>query len=184
MSLCLKQSLAAVALCLHLLFHCVLDLGGRNNVLKLYTVNLDTPFVGCLVEDFGHLGIDGVAGGESAVKLKLTYDITKSGSRKVCKCRDGIYCAVSVKLGVVDGVVDDRVDLHGYVVLGNNGLRRRVKHLLLDGHGVYNSLKERYLEVDARGPGRLVLTEKLDYILVCLGHDFDAGCQNDSNECK
>ena len=61
-----QDGFAAFALRLHLLFHRVLDLARRQDVLELDPVDLDAPFVGRLIQDGGDLGVDDIAGGEGA----------------------------------------------------------------------------------------------------------------------
>jgi len=134
MSLCLKQSLSAVALSLHLLFHGVLDLCGRNDILKLNAAYLDAPLIRGLVKDSCHLAVYGITGGESSVKLKLTYKVTKSCRREIFKGGDGVDRSVCVKLCVIDTEIHHGIYLHRYVILCDNGLGRRVKHLLLESY--------------------------------------------------
>ena len=90
--------------------------------------------------------------------------------------------AVCVKLGIGYLEVDNGVDLHGDVILGDNGLRREVRNLLLEGDGLCNSFKEGDLDMDAGAPGGLIFAKALDY------HDLalldDANISYNDDECK
>ena len=90
--------------------------------------------------------------------------------------------AVGVQLRVGYLEVDDRVDLHGDIILGDNGLRREVGYLLLEGDGLCNSLKKRDLEVDAGAPGGLELTQALDYHDLTLLNDANVPHDDEKND--
>ena len=79
--------------------------------------------------------------------------------------------AVGVQLRIGYLEIDDRVDLHGDIILGDNGLRGEVCYLLLEGDGLCNSLKEGDLEVDAGAPCCLVLADSLNYHDLALLND-------------
>ena len=64
----------------------------------------------------------------------------------------GIFHAVGVQLGVSDLEVDHGVDLHGDVILGDDGLGGEVHHLLLQGHVLDDALNEGDLEVETHTP--------------------------------
>lgn len=76
-----------VTLGLHLLLHSLQDALRRDDVLKLDAVDLDTPFVGSIVEDTTELGVDNITRGEGLVELHLTDDITQ---RRLCELLDGV----------------------------------------------------------------------------------------------
>ena len=124
--------------------------------------------IGRLVKYLGHLAVDGVAAGQRSVKLELADDVSERRRRKVFKSADRIDRTVGVQLGVKDLEVNNGVYLHGYVILCDNGLRRRIEHLLLERYLLGDALKERDKHVKSRAPCRLVLTEKFDNILMCL----------------
>ena len=87
--------------------------------------------------------------------------------------------AVGVELGVGDLKIDDRVDLHGDVILCDNGLGREVCYLFLEGDGLCDSFKERDLDMDTGSPGRLIFAQAFDYHDLALlddadiSHDYD-----------
>ena len=64
----------------------------------------------------------------------------------------GALDTVGVELRVGDLEIDDGVNLHGDVILGDDGLRRIVKHLLLEADLLGHALNERDLDVDADLP--------------------------------
>ena len=86
----------------------------------------------------------------------------------------GLLNTVGVELGVGDLEVDDGVDLHGYVILGDNGLGREVRDLLLERDDLGDFLDKGDLEVQADVPRCLIRTEELDDVGLCLLHDTDA----------
>jgi hypothetical protein len=132
----LQNRLPAVALGLHLLLHGRLDVLRRQDVFELHAVDLDAPGVGGLVEDGAHLGVDDVAGGQRLVELEVADDVAQRGGGQRLHGDHRVLDAVGVELRVGDLVVDDGVDLHGDVVLGDDGLRGIVEHLLLEAHAL------------------------------------------------
>ena len=64
--------------------------------------------------------------------------------------------------GVSDLEVDDGVDLHGDVILGNDGLGREIHHLLLQGYVLGYPLNEGNLEVEAHAPHGLECAQPLN----------------------
>ena len=182
LALGLQDGLAALALGLHLLFHGVLDLAGRQDVLQLHAVDLDAPRVGGLVQNGAHLGVDGVAAGEALVQLQLADDVTQGGSGQILDGAHGILHAVGVQLGIGDLEVDDRVDLHGDVVLGDDRLGVEVRHLLLEADLLHHPLDERQLEVQAHAPYAVEGAETLHHIGLGLLDDIDAADDDHQNE--
>ena len=112
-----------MTLCLHLLFHGILNLTRRDDVFKLDAVNLNAPWVGCFVKNNTYFCIYGITRCKRCVKLHLTYDITKRGCREIFNSRNRMFNTVCVKLGVGYLKEHNRIYLHSYVILGDNGLR-------------------------------------------------------------
>ncbi|CAN4006671.1 DUF6472 domain-containing protein, partial [Dysosmobacter welbionis] len=48
--------------------------------------------------------------------------------------------------------VDHRIDLHGDIVLGDDGLGREIRHLLLQGHLLGHPLHKGHLQVQSHAP--------------------------------
>ena len=65
------------------------------------------------------------------VQLQLTDDVAQGGGGEVLNGAHGILHAIGVELGVGDLKIDDGVDLHGNIVLGDDGLGVEIRHLLL-----------------------------------------------------
>ena len=89
---------------------------------------------------------------------------------------------VGVQLGVGDLKVDDRVDLHGDVILGDDGLGGEVHHLLLEGDGLGHPLDKGDLEVDAHAPDGVESAQTFDDVGLGLLHHPDVGGQNEDDE--
>ena len=90
--------------------------------------------------------------------------------------------AVGIELGIGDLEVDDGVDLHGDVILGNNRLGRIVKNLLLEADLLCHALNERDLEVNADGPDIAERAEPLDDIRPRLLDDIDVADDDDQRQ--
>ena len=175
-----EDGFAAFAFGLHLLLHGVADGFGRQDVLQLNAVDLDAPGVRRLVEDGAHLRVDDVAAGEAFVKLELADDVSQSRRGEVLDGYHGLLDAVGEELRVSHLEVDDGVYLHGDVVLRDDGLRREVSHLLLEGDGLGDLVDEGDLDVQTGVPGSAVGTEALDDAGLRLLDDADVG--DDENE--
>ena len=86
--------------------------------------------------------------------------------------------AIGVELGVGDLKVDDRVDLHGHIILGNDRLRGKVHHLLLQGDHLGHLFQEGELEVDAHAPDGMERAQALHHIGLGLLDHLDVGGQD------
>lgn len=155
--------------------------GGGLNVLDLYPVDLDAPGVGGLVQQGAHLGVDGVAAGEGLLQIHVADDVAHGGDAQVLNGGHGPLHPVGVELRVGDLEVENRVDLHGDVVLGDDGLGREVHHLLLEGNHLCHPLQERNLEVDAHAPDGVEGAQPLDDVGLGLLHHLQV-CGQHQNE--
>ena len=91
--------------------------------------------------------------------------------------------AVGVKFGVNDLEIDDRVDLHGNVVLGDNGLRREIHHLFLQADPLGHPVDEGQFDVQTHAPGGLIRTQALHHEGAGLLHHLDiCDQQNQDND--
>ena len=119
------------------------------------------------------------------VELHIADDVPQRRCGKVFNRRNRALHAVGIQLRVGDLEIDDRVDLHRDVVLGDHGLRREIDDLLLERNLLRDAVDERHLEMHAGAPGRVVSAEALHDVGVCLRHNFDAGDQqSDHHDCK
>ena len=176
----LKDRLTAVALGLHLLLHGVLDVLRRQDVLQLYAVDLDAPRVSGLVQNGTHFGVDHITGGQGLIQFQIADDVTQGGSRQGLHGRHGLLHAVGVQLGVGDLEIHDGVDLHGDVILGDNGLRRIVQNLLLQADPAGNAVNEGNLEVHTHAPHAVERAQTLNDVSPGLLDNRNVG--NDDNE--
>ena len=81
--------------------------------------------------------------------------------------------AIGIKLRVGYLKIDNSIYLHCNVILGDNGLRRKVRNLFLEGHDLCNPLDERYLDMQTHVPRSLIGAEKLNDISLCLLYNAD-----------
>ena len=77
--------------------------------------------------------------------------------------------------------IDHRVYLHRDVVLGDDGLGREVRDLLLERDDLGDALDEGQLEVQTDVPGGLVGAQPLNYVGLGLLHHTDAAHENDDD---
>ncbi len=66
------------------------------------------------------------------VQLQLADDVPERGGGEVLNRGKGPLHAVGVQLRVGDLKIDDRVDLHGHVVFGDDRLRRKIDDLFFE----------------------------------------------------
>ena len=167
-----QDQLAAFALGLHLLFHRILNFTGRDDVFQLHAVDLDAPRIGSLIQNGAHTRVDRIARGKRTVKIQLTNHITKRGSGKIFNGENGVG---HVQLAVGDLIIHDRVDLHTYIILGNDRLRREVHDLLHQIDAFADAVNERDLQVKTVLPGFMVRAKSLNDVGVRLRHDVNVG---------
>ena len=136
----LQNCLPAIALRFHLLFHGVLDVGGRQNVLQLYAGNFNAPRIGGFVQNGAHFGVNDVAGSEGLIQFQIANDVTQSGSGEGFHSDHGLLHAVGVQLGICNLEIHNGINLHGNVILGDNGLGRIVQNLLFQTYALGDSL--------------------------------------------
>src|SRR5690606_32448442 len=98
--------------------------------LDLDTHNADAPLVSGLVEDLPEVQVDGVAAGEGLVELHLADQVSQVGLGQLGDGEDEVADVVDQPLRVGGLVVDDGVDGHHDVVLGDDLLRGDVDDLL------------------------------------------------------
>ena len=127
-----------------------------------------------LVQNGAHPGVDGVARGKGLIQLHVANDVAQRGSGQVFDGVHGTLHAVSIQLGVRNLEIDDGVDLHGDVILGDHGLGREIRHLLLQRHLFSNPLNERHFEMQTHVPNRAECAKALHHIRLGLLNDDDA----------
>ena len=97
-----------------------------------------------------------------AILDEATDDVTQRGGGQVLNGTHGVLNTVGKELGVGDLVVHNGVDLHGDVILGDNGLGRIVQHLLLQGNAAGDAVNEGDFEMQAHTPNGLERAQTLD----------------------
>ena len=75
--------LAALTLCLHLLFHCVLNFSWRKNILKLNSLHLDAPPICGFIKNCCDPCVDNVTGSERSLKIKVTNNVSECCCRQI-----------------------------------------------------------------------------------------------------
>ena len=163
-----------VALCLHLLLHSREHALRRHDVLQLYTVHLDTPLVGGIVEHGTQLRVDGVARGQRLVEFHLTNDVTQCRLRQLLDSIRQVVDFVYRLERVDDLEIQQRIDLHLDVILGNHVLTVEVIHLfaqvdaagigiasVLDRHNLLGMVDEGDDKVNTWVQGSIILTQSL-----------------------
>ena len=116
------------------------------------------------------------------VQFHLTDDVAQGGGGQALDGGNGLVDTVGVQLCVHDLEEHHRVDLHGHIVAGDDGLRGKVGHLLLQAHLFGNALNERDLDVQAGRPGVGVAAQTLHNVHHGLGHDDDVGDDDEQDD--
>ncbi len=177
-----QHLLALLALGLHLLLHRLLNGLRRRDVLHLDAIDLDAPSVSGLVEDRAHLTVDGIAAGKRRVEIHVADDVAQGSRRQVLKCGNRVFHTVGVQFRVHHLEVDDGVDGHRDVILGDDGLRREIGHLLFKRDAPVDAVDERHHHVQAVVPGCQVATQALDHARLGLRNDFHAHERDDHHD--
>ena len=130
LSFCFQNGFSSLTLSLHLFLHGILDGCRRNDVLKLYTVHLDSPWICSFIKGSSHPGVDDFTGCQCLIQFHITDDITKCCSRKILDSHDRILNAICIKLRICDLEKYNGIDLHGYVIFRDHRLRWKIHNLL------------------------------------------------------
>ena len=73
--------------------------------------------------------VDHIARSEGLIEFHVADDIAQGGCRQIFHGHQRIFDTVGIKLWIGDLKIDDRVDLHGDIIFGNDGLRRKIRDL-------------------------------------------------------
>ena len=130
LSFCFQNGFSSLTLSLHLFLHGILDGCRRNDVLNLYTVHLDYPWICSFIKGSSHPGVDDFTGCQCLIQFHITDDITKCCSRKILDSHDRILNAICIKLRICDLEKYNGIDLHGYVIFRDHRLRWKIHNLL------------------------------------------------------
>ena len=123
-----------------------------------------------------------VSAGEGLVQLQVTDDVAQGGGSEVLNGGHGILHPIGVQLRVGDLEIDHRIDLHGNIVLGDDGLGGKIHHLLLQGNILCNPLNERDLEVQAHAPHALKGAQAFNDKCAGLRDHPDVGGQHQQHQ--
>src|SRR5690606_28528730 len=108
------------------------------------------PLAGGVVEHAAQRVVDLLAAGQGPLEVHTTDDVTQRGDGQLLDAMDVVGDLVGRGLGVVHLVVDDRVDGHDQVVLGDDRLRGEGDHLLAQVDHRQHAVDEGH---DDRQPG-------------------------------
>ena len=170
-----KNLLTALPLGPHLLFQCVADGIGWNNVLDLYAVYLYAPWVGGLVQYAPHLVVYYIAAGKGLVQFKFSDYVTQCGGRKVLQRIYRLLHAIGVQLRIRDLEINNCINFHGDVILSDDWLRREVQNLLLKGDRGQTAVDEWNLYMDSNVPGLEISAKPLNDNCIGLLYNADIG---------
>jgi hypothetical protein len=173
---------ALVTVGAHLLLHRVLDGGGRLDRLQLDAVDADAPLAGGLVQDAAQGRVDLLAGGQGPLQVHATDDVAERGDGELLDRLDVAGDLVGGGSGVGDLVVDDRVDVHDQVVLGDHRLGRERHDLFAEVDAVADGVDERDHDVEARVERARVAAEALHDGGARLWNDLDGLDQGDEDQ--
>src|SRR5581483_3032609 len=123
----------------------------------------DTPPAGGLVEHATQLLVDVVAGGQRLLQAHATDQVAQGRGGELLDADDVVGDLVDGRARVGDLEVDDGVDGHGQVVLGDHRLGREGHHLLAQVDAGPDPVEERGEEVQAGRGGGAVAAEPLDH---------------------
>ena len=98
--------------------------------MQLNAVYFHAPLVGSVVKHSTQLVVDGVARGEGLVKFEFTDDVTQGGLREFLDSVGQIADFIHRLEWVNNLEIEQRVDLHLNVILGDNVLLVKVINLL------------------------------------------------------
>lgn len=117
---------AAFTLGFGLFRHGAFHVGGKFDILKTDTFNVDTPFVGLCINDFADLGGDFVAFAQDFIEVEVAGDVAEGSLGEGAGCVTVVRGFEDSFLGIDDASVDDGVDINGDVVAGDDFLFRNV----------------------------------------------------------
>lgn len=178
----LEDGGALVAVGAHLLLHRVLDGGRRLDGLQFDAVDADAPLAGGLVEDAAQCRVDLLAGGQGPFEVHPADDVPQGGDGELLDGLDVTGDLVGRGAGVGHLVVDDGVDVHDQVVLGDHRLRRERHDLLTEVDAVADRVDERDDDVQAGVEGAGVAAEAFDDGGAGLWDDLDRFDECDEHE--
>src|SRR5713101_3645738 len=127
LTVCVDDLRPLLPLGLGLLGHRSLHRAGQLHVLDLDARHLDAPRLGFVVDDLLQRLVDDVALRQQLVEGGLAQDRTKRGLRDLGRRVDVVQHLDNRAPCVDDLEVEDRVDLGGHVVLGDDLLRRHLE---------------------------------------------------------
>ena len=102
--------------------------------------------------------------------------------RQVLNGAEGLLHPIGVELGVHDLEVDHRVDLHGDVVLGDDGLGSEIDDLLLQAHPLGDTVQNGHLYMKPHAPSGVVAPQALHHKGTGLLDHMDVGHQQDNDD--
>ncbi len=165
---------SSIALCLHLTVHGVGDVGRRLDPLELDPDHAHAPLVGGVVEDLAELGVDHLTGGQGRIEIEVADHVPQVGLGELGRGQDEVAHVVLQLHRVGRLVVDDGIDGHHHVVLGDHLLWGDIDHLL-PHVDLGQPLHEGHHPAQTRVHRPLVATEELDEPLLEGPDDSEPG---------
>ncbi len=126
--------------------------GGGSTDLISTRLMRDPPLAGRLVEHGAQLGVDVLARGQRRLERQPADHVAQRGDGQLLDRLQRVGDLVRGRARVGDREVEDRLDPHDDVVLGDHRLRREVDDLLAQVHERPHAFDER--GDDRRGPAR------------------------------
>src|SRR5262249_48401117 len=126
--------------------------------------------------------VDLLAGGQGALQVHAADDVAERGDRELLDGLDIAGDLVGGRASVGHLVVDDGVDVHDQVVLGDHRLGRERYDLFTQVDAVADGVDERDHDVEARVQGPRVAAEALDDGGARLWDDLDRLDQGDEDQ--
>ena len=109
------------------------------------------------------------------VQLHFADNVPQRGGAEIFNGGNGVFHAVSVKLGIGDLEIDHSIDLHSHIILGDHRLRREINDLLLQAHLPRDAIQKGNFHMQARSPCGMERAQPLHHKGVCLRNDLDIG---------
>src|SRR6266849_10008363 len=182
LTVCVDDLRPLLPLGLGLLGHRSLHRAGQLHVLDLDARHLDAPRLGFVVDDLLQLLVDDVALRQQLVEGGLAQDRTKRGLRDLGRRVDVVQHLDNRAPCVDDLEVEDRVDLGGHVVLGDDLLRRHLErdHAQIDPDDPVDAERDDEIQAGPLEPDEATETEH--HSAVVLVRDAQARKSDDQDQ--
>ena len=178
-----------------MLFHSLQNALRRNDVLKLYAVDFDTPLIGSVVKHTAQLGVDRVARGQRLIQFHLTNDVSQGSLRELLNGIGQIVDLINSLERIHNLEIEQGIDLHLDIILGDDILLVEVVDLLSQVYAVaidiasahqcandFCTVDKRNNDVDTGFQRCIILTQSLNDLGLTLWNDDDGHLGKDQRE--